>query len=100
MVNMLHAPCVTIILYLGLLSLIHQADQQAFGMIYDFCGRLSKGDVGIVAKGHDPGIRDLLREEISQPALLRLGVCPGVDGIAAEAMHGHDAVVGQVSQPP
>src|ERR1700761_1666282 len=94
MVNMSYAPRVTIILYLRLLSLIHQADQQAFSMINDLRRRLSKRHVGIVAEGHDAGIGDLLGEEISQPELLRFRVCPGAEGIAAEAMDGHDTVEG------
>jgi hypothetical protein len=32
----------TVILYLGLRSLIHQAGQQTFGMVHDLRGRLSK----------------------------------------------------------
>lgn len=35
----------------------------------------------------------VLGEEIFQPELLRCRTCPGVDGIAAESVDGHDAVV-------
>lgn len=52
--------------------------------------RLSEGRVGIIAESHDTGVRDLLREEIFQPKGLRLRMCPGVDGIAAEAVDGHN----------
>jgi hypothetical protein len=80
------------ILYLRLLSLVHQAGQQAFGMINDLRRRLSKRGVGIVAEGHDASIGDLLGEEISQPERLRFGVCPGGEGVAAEAMHGYNTI--------
>lgn len=88
----------TVILYLGLLSLIHQAGQQTFGMVHDLRGRLSKGGIGIVAEGHDASIGDLLREEVFQPERLGFGVCPGSKGIAAETMNGHDTVVEDVSE--
>ena len=54
--------------------------------------RPSKGQGGIVAEGHDAGIGNLLREEVFQPKRLRFGVCPGGEGIAAEAVDGHNTV--------
>jgi hypothetical protein len=59
-------------------------------MIDNLRGRLSKRDVGVVAEGHYTSIGDLLGEEIFQPERLRLRVCPGGKGIAAEAVDGHD----------
>jgi hypothetical protein len=32
-----------------------------------------------------------VRQEIFKPECIRLGVCPGLDGIAAQAVHGDDA---------
>lgn len=55
--------------------------------------RLSKATC-IITEGHDAGIRDLLREKVSQPELLGLRVSPGGEGIAAEAMDGYDTVEG------
>ena len=52
--------------------------------------RLSKCRGRVVAEGHDAGFGDLLRQKIFQPELLRLRVCPGDDGIAAEAVDGHN----------
>lgn len=67
MVNIPCAPHFTVILYLRLLSLVHQAGQQAFGMINDLRRRLSKRRVGIVAEGHDASIGDLLgRKSLNQ----------------------------------
>ena len=62
-------------------------------MINDVCRRLSKSCAGVVGKGHNTGIRDLFREEVSQPERLGFGMSPGRKGIAAEAMHGHDAAL-------
>lgn len=62
-------------------------------MIDNVGGRLSKRRFGVVSEGHDAGIGDLLGKEVFQPELLRLGVCPGREGIAAETVDGHDAVV-------
>ena len=39
------------------------------------------------------GIKDLPRENIFQPEHLRLRVCPGVDGVAAEAVNDRDTKV-------
>lgn len=52
--------------------------------------RLSERGVGVVAKGHDAGIGDLQGQEIFQPECLRLRVCPGLDRVATESVHGHD----------
>jgi hypothetical protein len=76
-----------VIRHLCLFPLVHQARQQAFGMINDLRRRLSKRSVGIVAE-------DLLGEEISQPEPLRCQVCPCGEGIAAEAMEGYDTIHG------
>jgi hypothetical protein len=54
--------------------------------------RLTERGVGIVAKGHDAGIRDLEREEIFQPERLRFRVGPGVGRVAAESVDGHDTM--------
>ncbi len=62
-------------------------------MINNLGGRLSKRDIGVVAKGHDTSIGDLPGEEVFQPELLGLRMCLRVDGIAAEPVDGHDAVV-------
>jgi hypothetical protein len=52
--------------------------------------RLSKRGVGVVAEGHDAGIGDLPEQDISQPECLRLQVCPSLDRVAVESVHGHD----------
>jgi hypothetical protein len=59
-------------------------------MINHLRRRLSKCRGRIVAEGHDARIGDLLGKEVFQPELLRLRVCPGGDGVAAEAVDGHD----------
>jgi hypothetical protein len=74
----------------GLSSLVHRAAQQDLSMIDDLRGRLSKCRVGVVAESEDTGIEDLLGEEIFQPDL-RLRACPGREGVAAEAVDGHDS---------
>ena len=55
--------------------------------------RLPKCRGRVVAEGHDARIGDLLGKEVLQPECLRFRVCPGVDGIATEAVHGHDTRV-------
>jgi hypothetical protein len=62
-------------------------------MINNLRGRLSKRDVGVVAENHDASIEDLVEEEIFQLEGLRLRVRPGSEGIAAEAVDGHDTNV-------
>lgn len=79
------------VLYLRLLSFVHQADQQAFGMINHLRCGLSECGVSVVAKGHDAGIRDMQRQVIFQPECLRFRVCPGRNRVATESVHGHDA---------
>ncbi len=79
--------------YVRLLPFVHQAGQQAFGVINDLRCRLPKRRIGIIAKSHDASIRDLLAKEVSQPELLRFGVRPGREGIAAEAVDGYDTVL-------
>ena len=76
--------------YLGLLPLVHQAAQQAFGMVNYLRRRLPKRRIGIVAKGHDASIGNLQREEVFQPERLRFWVCPGGDRASAESMYRHD----------
>ena len=80
--------------YLRFSSLVHQADQQAFGMIDDLCHRPSKRRVGIIAECHNTSIRNLLGREIPQLELLRFRVCLGGEGIASEAMNSHDTIQG------
>jgi hypothetical protein len=53
--------------------------------------RLREGGHGVVAKGQDAGIGDLLREEIFQPECVGPGV--GLDGVTSGAMDSHDAIV-------
>jgi hypothetical protein len=55
--------------------------------------RLSKRCVGVVSKGHNSGIGDMIGEKVSQPELPGPWVRPGVDSIAAEAVDSYDAVV-------
>ncbi len=77
----------------AILSFVHQAGQQAFRMIIDLGGRLSKCNVGVVAKGHDASVGDLPREAIFPPEGLRLRVGPGVDGITAEAVNSQNTII-------
>ena len=79
------------ILYLWLLSLVHQAAEQTFGMIRHLCRRLSKRRVGVVAERHNASIGDLLGQEVFQPERLRFRMCPGLDPVTAQSVHGHDA---------
>lgn len=67
-------------------------------MVHDLRRRLPKRDVGIVAEGHDARVRDFPGEEVSQPELVRLRVCPGRNGIAAEAVDGNNTVKGLYQQ--
>jgi hypothetical protein len=71
------------VVYLRLISFTYKASQRAFDMI-NLRRRPCKRGVGIVAKGRNANIRDLLRQEIFQSESLRLRVCPGDEGIAAE----------------
>jgi hypothetical protein len=64
-------------------------------MIDDLRRRLSKRSVGIVAKGHDARIGDLVGEEVFQQERLRLRVCPGGEGVTAEAVDSHDTKLRQ-----
>lgn len=50
--------------------------------------------VGIVAPAEDAGVRDVLRQEITEPvdAILR---CPGLVAVAVEAVYGDDAERGR-----
>ena len=75
------------IVYFGPISFIYQASHQAFGMINNLGCRLSERNVGI---GHDVRVGDLREENIFQPGLLGLRVCPGGDGVAAEAVDSPD----------
>jgi hypothetical protein len=52
--------------------------------------RLFQRDVGVVTEGHNASVRDLLGEEVFRPERLRFRVRPGREGIAAEAVDGHD----------
>lgn len=80
-------------IYLRLIPLIYQTAQQAFRMIDHARRRLSEGGGSIVAEGHDASIGNLLREEIFQPERFRFRVCPGVNRITAQSVHGHDTGV-------
>lgn len=57
-------------------------------MVDDIGGGSAEGSRGIVAEGEDTGILDFVRQEVFEPECIRLGVCPGVDGIAGQAVHG------------
>jgi hypothetical protein len=46
--------------------------------------------VGVVAPAEDPGVRDVVRQEITEPVDLILGG-PGPVTVAIETMHGDDA---------
>lgn len=55
-------------------------------MIGNLRHRSSKRDAGVIAEDHDAGTGDPLQEDVFQPELLRLRVCPGSDGIGAETV--------------
>jgi hypothetical protein len=74
--------------HIFLISLVNQTAQQTLCVVDDIGGGLAEGSRGIVAEGKDAGILDLVRQEVFEPECIRLRVCPGVDGIAAQAVHG------------
>ncbi len=57
-------------------------------MIDDIGGGLAERSSGVVAESKDAGILDFVRQEVFEPERLRIGMCPGLDGVAAQAMHG------------
>jgi hypothetical protein len=71
-----------------LISLVDQTAQQTLCVVDDIGGGLAEGSRGIVAEGEDAGILDFVRQEVFEPECIRLGVCPGLNGIAAQAVHG------------
>lgn len=75
------------------LSLVYQTGQQALRVVDHLRRRLRERGHGVVAKGQDARIGDLLRQEVFQPERVRLRVGPGVDGITPETVDGHDAAV-------
>lgn len=61
-------------------------------MVQHIRRRLSQGGGGgVIAKGHDLSVGNLSREEVPPLEWVRLRLGLGVDGIAAKAVHGHDA---------
>lgn len=81
----------------GFLTLMMKALAQIRGLFaYAVCTRI-QSDVGIISKDHDPGLRDLLREEISQPQLLTSLSGPGSHGMVdfvagVQAMNSNNTV--------
>jgi hypothetical protein len=59
-------------------------------MVHHLRRRLSKCGGRIVAEGHETSVGNLLGKEVFQPEGLRLWVCPGRNGIAAQAVDGHN----------
>ena len=55
--------------------------------------RLGEGGRGIVTKGQDAGVGDLVWEEVFQPERVRLRVGPGIDSIAVKAVNRDDAAI-------
>jgi len=56
-------------------------------MVDDIGGGPAERGRRVVAKGQYAGILDLVRQEVFEPELVRPGMCPGCDGVAAEAVH-------------
>lgn len=71
-----------------LISLVNQTAQQALRMIYDVGSGLAERGRSVVAVGKDADILDFVRQEVFEPERVRLGMCPGLDGVAAQAVHG------------
>lgn len=57
-------------------------------MVDDIGGGLAEGSRSIVAEGEDAGILNFVRQEVFEPKCIRLGVGPGFNSIAAQAVHG------------
>lgn len=74
--------------HIFLVSLVDETAQQTLCVVDDIGGGLAESSRGIVAEGEDAGILDLMRQEVFEPECIRIGVCPGCNGIAAQAVHG------------
>jgi hypothetical protein len=70
-----------------LVSFVNQTAQQALRMIDDIGCRPAERGRRVVAKGEYAGVLNLLRQQVLEPELVRLGVCPGFEGVTAQAVH-------------
>lgn len=71
-----------------LVSFVNQTAQQALRMIDDIGYRPAERGRRIVTKDEYAGILNFVRQQVLEPELVRLWVCPGFDGVAAQAVHG------------
>lgn len=60
-------------------------------MIDDIGCRPAERGRRIVAEGEYAGVLNLVRQQVLEPELVRLGMCPGFDGVAAQAVHSYYA---------
>lgn len=72
-------------------SFVDQTAQQALRMIDDVGGGPAERGRRVVSKGEYAGILDFVRQEVFEPELVRPGMCPGFDGVAAQAVHSYYA---------
>lgn len=76
-----------------LLPFVNQTAQQTLCVVVDTGSGRPERSRSIVVECEDAGVVDLERQEVFQPECLRLGMCPGLDGVPAEAVYGNYAGV-------
>ena len=55
-------------------------------MIFNARRRVSKGNICIVSKSHDPGSFEVMMEKVLKPESLRLRICPRVREVTIQSM--------------